>query len=243
MIDPTRDAAGFFAERLRHNYGLSTPATTAELEWVCRCEGVVIQVVPKGALNGDGHCIYHPKPVIILERGYTRFVLAHELYHHLVADRNAADAWPGYAGTREMRKALEERDAVRFAEILCTAPIALPPPDAAVCYAWAIYRPLPSTTHQIRFCRQWAREAGLKMVRNYSDCNQVWTPMPERSAGSRLMCNLADLRLQGVGTLVVAHRTRLAPADFLREPIIRAVADAGLELRSLELPEWDRPGR
>lgn len=110
----------YAAQRLWWEHHLSRPVVMDELLAICAERGCPVKW---GRLRGKGYYLRFPEPVIFLDHQATTFVLAHELYHHLSAD---AAEWSDedelvaiYVYTAHGRSQ-QERDANRFAELLCS---------------------------------------------------------------------------------------------------------------------------
>jgi hypothetical protein len=110
----------YLAERLRSHHDLSTPAALDQLLEICRERGCPVRW---GRFAGQGYYLRLPEPLILLDHQAGASVLAHELYHHLIAD---LDEWAGgedetlalYIYTPRGRSQ-QERDANHFAQLLC----------------------------------------------------------------------------------------------------------------------------
>lgn len=104
------------ADVLRSRYKLSERATWEELEDICWAENIRVRMFQ--TLTRPGYCwITRFGPLICLRAGVPASVLAHELYHALVADRSGYGlvyTYPDYP-TSDQR----ELAAHRFAELLC----------------------------------------------------------------------------------------------------------------------------
>lgn len=118
---PPEDPVLFLARRIRREYALSARATYSELLAVCEARGV--DVVESASLIEAGCYVQLPdtrlpdvRPVIIVRQGMGAFVLAHELYHHLIADNSEWGVV--YLFPRWVECPIEAA-AHRFAALLC----------------------------------------------------------------------------------------------------------------------------
>jgi hypothetical protein len=108
----------YYAERVREYYGLSFPAAREELIDACWDRGAAVAF---DHLHGGGYYLRLPESLICLDYGAAPFVIAHELYHHIMADLAEWDddlSVALYVFTPHGRSR-QERDANRFAELLC----------------------------------------------------------------------------------------------------------------------------
>lgn len=113
----------YYAKRLSACYPLTYPATAEELEAICADRGAYLQRVHR--LGEWGLYFRCPEAVILLDEAAPPYVLAHELYHHLVADLaewgDVDEAVTVYVFTPCGRQR-QEQDANHFAELLCGPP-------------------------------------------------------------------------------------------------------------------------
>src|SRR5690606_18547633 len=108
----------YYALRIKDYYHLSTPATRDELLDVCHDRGAAVVGV---RLYGGGYYLRLPEPLIVIDPGAPAFVLAHELYHHIMADLAEWDECGRlalYVFSAQCRTQ-HEADANRFAALLC----------------------------------------------------------------------------------------------------------------------------
>lgn len=109
------DCAVYLARRMRHLYDLSAPAEEEELLRVCEERGAT--VYRSLTLAGPGYYLPWPDPVIVLRWNASPWVLAHELYHHIVTENQGYGVV--YAFPEFVDSDLEEQ-AQLFAWLLCS---------------------------------------------------------------------------------------------------------------------------
>ena len=105
--------ARYLAARIRAEHPLSTPAATEELLAVCEQRGVI--VIRSAEIHGSGYYSVHDQ-AIVLHWDAPAWVLAHELYHHLVADNEEHEiiyTFPDFGDGDD------EEQAELFAWLLC----------------------------------------------------------------------------------------------------------------------------
>lgn len=108
----------YLAERVCAHHGFARPLSLLEVLAVCEERGVPVRW---GRFRGGGYYLRLPEPLILLDYDAGPFVAAHELYHHLSADLAEWDDdehLAVYVFTPNGRSQ-QERDANRFAELLC----------------------------------------------------------------------------------------------------------------------------
>lgn len=115
------DEAIYHAVRIRDTYALPDPVTRQDLLRVCEAEGVyrVDRSPAVDEMDALGVYVPWPVPIIVLRADADRWVLAHELYHHLT--RQNASVGVTYSYTRRPRCA-EEWGARMFSWLLNAPP-------------------------------------------------------------------------------------------------------------------------
>lgn len=79
------------ARRISREYGVSAPATWAELEAVCNAVGISVVVSDNMGGADQGVYVARPIPLILLRRGVGVRMLAHGLGVHLAGVDAAGD--------------------------------------------------------------------------------------------------------------------------------------------------------
>lgn len=108
------DPARLLSRRIRAEHVLSRRATWQQLLHVCEQRGAVVVISHR--LIGAGYYLPWPIPLIIVRWNAGPHVLAHELYHHLIADNEGCGIVYCYPDFTEDD---EEAAANRFARYLC----------------------------------------------------------------------------------------------------------------------------
>lgn len=121
MWENPEHPAELLARQVQREHDLSGPATTAQLIAICAQRGC--PVLRSYTLEREGYYLRtEVGPLIVVRWDTGPHVLAHELYHHLVADNEGFGVIYSYPVWVETET---EAAAQRFAHLLC-APLPVP---------------------------------------------------------------------------------------------------------------------